>query len=99
MAIGKRDLLALDFDGVIADSIGECLVIGYNAFSSFSGKKKRIRLLNELDDSLVTQARQLRNFIHDGADYVFIYLILDQDVSIHGNEHQQFFYSQDSLIP
>lgn len=86
MVNGKKDLLVLDFDGVIADSINECLVIGYNAFSSFSKNKKIIKKLNELDDSLVKQATQLRNYIYDGADYVFIYLALNHDLTIQNQE-------------
>jgi len=78
----SSDYLALDFDGVIVDSIGECLTVGYNAFVAFSGEKEKIQHLNELDDLLVIEAKALRNFIQDGADYVYIFLALKENVDI-----------------
>lgn len=72
----------MDFDGVIADSIRECLVAGYNAHASIARRNHRILSLDELDPERVASARVLRNFIRSGADYVYIFLALLQDERI-----------------
>lgn len=77
----KKNILALDFDGVIVDSILECLVSGYNAFADYSGKQKA-KSFNDLDTSWVKQARFIRNFIRNGEDYVYIALAIDKKLEI-----------------
>lgn len=78
----QTDLLALDFDGVVVDSIAECLVVGYNALAIQQGREERIRQLNELPLATVREARRIRNFIRHGQDYVFIHYALQQDAAI-----------------
>jgi phosphoglycolate phosphatase-like HAD superfamily hydrolase len=82
----KKHFLALDFDGVIADSIAECLVVGHNAFARFSGSGKAIQSLAELDQEQLRDARRVRNFIRSGEDYVFIFLALSEGVQIQTQE-------------
>jgi phosphoglycolate phosphatase-like HAD superfamily hydrolase len=67
----KNNILALDFDGVIVDSIKECLVSGYNAYANFNDKTN-IERFEQLDPEWASQARLMRNFIRNGEDYVFI---------------------------
>lgn len=78
----KTDYLALDFDGVIADSITECLILGHNAFVEFSKGGQKITSLKDLEDDKLTQSRRLRNFIRSGEDYVYISLALKERISI-----------------
>ena len=68
----ESDFLALDFDGVIADSIGECLVIGHNAYVKFTQAGQQICRLEELNKTHKDECRRLRNFIRSGEDYVYI---------------------------
>ncbi|MBU0712043.1 HAD hydrolase-like protein [bacterium] len=82
------DILALDFDGVVVDSIEECLVVGYNALAIQQGKPDRISQLDELDSDIIHEARRIRNFIRHGQDYVYIHYALQQKISI---ENQQDF--------
>ena len=70
------DFLALDFDGVIADSIGECLVLGYNAYGKYTRSGAQIRRLEELDAGHLNQCKRLRSFIRSGEDYVYINLAI-----------------------
>lgn len=79
------DVLALDFDGVIVDSIEECLVVAYNALAIHQRKTERVAGLDELDAESVEEARRIRNFIRHGQDYVFIHYALQQKISI-GNQ-------------
>lgn len=82
----KSHFLALDFDGVIADSIRECLVNGFNAFEAFKHQRHRIVTLEDLDSDLIAKATYLRNFIRSGADYTFIFLALNEDYPINDQE-------------
>ncbi|NQT24549.1 hypothetical protein HQ585_04275 [candidate division KSB1 bacterium] len=76
------DFLALDFDGVIADSIEECLVMGYNAFALHNKNYKPINHLSELDSNIISEVKKLRNFIRSGQDYVYIFKALNLAVQI-----------------
>lgn len=82
------DFLALDFDGVIADSIGECLILGYNAYGRYNRSGVQIRRLEELDAGRLNECRRLRSFIRSGEDYVYIQLALDKGFPI---QDQQAF--------
>lgn len=67
----KNNVLALDFDGVVIDSIQECLLNGYNAYARFSNGSP-VSQFNELPSAWLAEARRRRNFIRNGEDYVFI---------------------------
>ncbi|MBN1560330.1 HAD family hydrolase [candidate division KSB1 bacterium] len=82
------DILALDFDGVIADSIQECLVSGHNAYCTFSNRGEPVERFEELDPSWAAEARRMRNFIRHGEDYLYIAHALAKDITI---EEQQDF--------
>lgn len=84
----RTDFLALDFDGVIADSINECLVVGHNAFVEHLKSGHKIKNLNELHKKEIDEFKRLRNFIRSGEDYVFIQLALHDHEKI---EHQVDF--------
>ncbi len=72
----QTDFLALDFDGVIADSIDECLVVSHNAFLEYHGSGQKLKNINEIEKEKIDAFRRLRNFIRSGEDYVFIQLAL-----------------------
>lgn len=76
------EYLALDFDGVIADSIAECLVNGYNAHVRFEGEGDPITRLSDLAPAVVDEARRLRNFIRSGQDYVYIFQAIRQGADL-----------------
>ncbi len=77
----KKNILALDFDGVIANSITECLVTGHNAYAIYEDTEK-VESIDQLDSGWVEQAKAMRNFIRNGEDYVYIALALDDDADI-----------------
>ena len=78
----SRDILALDFDGVIADSIEECLVVGHNAYTRFQGEGQALESLQQLAPAIARAAREMRNFIRFGEDYVYIHMALSQAAAI-----------------
>ena len=94
------DFLALDFDGVIADSIEECLVVGHNAYGTHRKTDVRITTLADLPPRRVREAKRLRNFIRSGADYVFLFHALDRDVAIENqDDFDRFLNAHTSLQP
>jgi len=82
----ERDYLALDFDGVVANSVLECLVAANNAYSEYSGGRKTYDL-SELDPALIAEFTRLRNFIRAGADFVYIVKSISENMII-GNQQE-----------
>jgi phosphoglycolate phosphatase-like HAD superfamily hydrolase len=76
------DFLGLDFDGVIVDSIAECLIVGHNAYQNAILQPKRITDLNQLPNEIQQESRRLRNFIRHGEDYVYIFQAIAEKSSI-----------------
>ncbi len=100
---GNR-ILALDFDGVIVNSIEECYVSGYNAYQKYVNNSSRIYNKSEINPENFQQFKQLRNFINFSKDYVFILSALDSgedinnqinfDAFIEKNDHLSENFSQ-----
>jgi len=94
----ERCYLGLDFDGVIVDSISECLVLGNNAFVEFSGKGKKVFALGDLEPLSLSEAKRLRNYIRSGEDYVYIHLALQERADIHCQEDFDAFKQQHARL-
>ncbi|MBN2028739.1 HAD family hydrolase [bacterium] len=92
--MSKYNYLALDFDGVIADSIQECLVVGCNAFIEYTGKGNKITNLSSLDLKDMSEFRRLRYFIRSGEDYVYIQLALFEGANIQTQQDFDRFVSK-----
>lgn len=88
------DFLALDFDGVIADSIGECLVMGYNAYGKYTRSGLQIRRLEELDEHHKNECRRLRSFVRSGEDYVYINLAIYSRAPIRDQQSYDAFVTR-----
>ena len=94
----ETDFLALDFDGVVVDSIRECLVVGFNALAIQQDRPERINSLDELEPDIVRDARRIRKFIRHGQDFVFIHLALHQKHMIEDqNDFDRFLNANKSL--
>lgn len=93
-------LLILDFDGVIIDSIEECLVVGYNAAMTYLQRPERISSLQDLTPEQAERLRRLRNFIRTGEDYVYLALadIYQQDIS-NQDQFDRFCAAHQDLQP
>ena len=89
----SKHFLALDFDGVIDDSIAECFVVAHNAFVEFRGGK-RITRFSDLSAESVKKQRALRNFIRTGEDYVYILLALAENVQVNNQVDFDTFTQQ-----
>jgi len=95
-----NSILALDFDGVIADSIEECLVSGHNAFAEFSHQPHLIHRLDGIDPMVVSESKRIRRYIRTGEDYVFIFMALHQKHAIDSQQQFDAFKDENkSIIP
>ncbi len=89
----ENTILALDFDGVIADSIKECLVSGFNAYANYTGQNN-IDRYDQLDPDWAAEARRLRNYIRNGEDYVYIAHALAKKRPVHTQQEFDAFLKE-----
>jgi len=82
----EKDHLGLDFDGVVANSVEECLIVANNAYTEYSGGDKTYNL-SELNPALIAEFTRLRNFIRSGADFVYIIKSMSEKMII-GNQQE-----------
>ena len=75
------DILALDFDGVICDSAGECLFSAHAALM-LAKDERTAAGLEDIPLEWRERFYQMRPFIRDGKDYLMILYFLDKEVPI-----------------
>ncbi len=64
-----RPLLALDFDGVICDSLDECLVSAVNARRRLQGEPGLLQTPDDIDGDLVRRFRRHRHVVRGAGEY------------------------------
>ena len=75
-------LLAMDFDGVIADSIMECAVVGYKAYSAYRGNEIPINSPDKINPRQLNLFISTRPFIRSGEDYVYLFQAISDGFNI-----------------
>ena len=64
-------IIALDFDGVICDSIDECLLVSYHAFH---GKSKIDKIdFSDIQEDLVNDFKKNRYIVGPAKDFYFLW--------------------------
>ncbi|MCD6204059.1 MAG: HAD family hydrolase [Candidatus Marinimicrobia bacterium] len=94
----KTDILALDFDGVVLDSIEECLTVSHNVLALYRNCPDRISSPGEIDGQIASEFRRLRNFIRHGQDFVFIHLALQQGNRIQNQRDFDSFLAENERL-
>ncbi len=61
--------LALDFDGVICDSVDECHLTALNAWRLLNGREQPLTDFKVLDQSAVERFRRLRHLAHSAPEF------------------------------
>ena len=74
-------ILALDFDGVICDSAGECLFTSYSYYAPIGGLAPAASL-EEIPEGLRKKFYRIRPFIRDGKDYMLILYFITNGIPI-----------------
>ena len=78
-------ILALDFDGVICDSAGECLFTSYSYYAPIAGLTPAPGL-DEIPEGLRKKFYRIRPFIRDGKDYMLILYFITNGIPIEMQE-------------
>ncbi len=82
-----KKMFITDFDGVLCDSVDECILSSYNAHGKlYLPAFRRIRSLDEIDPEKRKQFRALRPYIRSGEDYILIFWALEKNISLSGQE-------------
>ena len=92
----KRNVIALDFDGVICDSAAECVVSAYGAYVQAKGEKFD-PMESVAPDYFREGFYRLRPLIRDGRDYVMILYLLDLGVPI--EDQEDFDHALETRLP
>jgi len=71
-----KPLIALDFDGVICDSVDECLITAHNAYHRMSGQADWASSLSDFSEEMIGQFRRLRHLAADASQFWLIYHLL-----------------------
>ena len=79
-------IIVSDFDGVLGDSINECLFSSYNAYQSQKEEGKKIDNLNQIDRKTKDEFIRLRPYIKGGESYLLIFYILENNIKIETQE-------------
>lgn len=67
------DVLVLDFDGVICDSIDECLITTYNSYQIIAGTSHHVKSISDIDQTIVKRFRKLRYHVGPVGEYWIIF--------------------------
>ena len=81
-------ILVLDFDGVICNSLDECMFSAYNAYLSINNRPNKINNLNEINKLTKEEFYRLRPFIKSGEEFILSFFIINKGIKI--NNHLEF---------
>ena len=87
-------IIALDFDGVISDSINECLLVGYNAYVDYKGESGFLTSINLIDRDQYHLMILYRRFVFSAEDYIFINYAIDNKYELKSHENFQRFVNK-----
>ena len=90
----NTQILALDFDGVIADSIDECLVTAHNGYGKYRQQGDRRQDLRLFSDTEIHTFRGLRPLIRRGEDYVFLLQAMEEGLQLSSQEQFDDFLNR-----
>jgi len=77
-------LFVTDFDGVICDSVSECLLAADNAWRKFQKgeNSQRIFDIHEIPEDRRSRFRQLRPYLRGAEDFIPLYLAAEESLKI-----------------
>ena len=87
-----------DFDGVICDSIEECMLSSFNAYNKKHSKGKRIYSIDEINNDTRENFFKLRPYVKSGEEFLLIFWIIDNNIIINSTEDYLQFKEQKKEI-
>ncbi|PIE33432.1 hypothetical protein CSA56_11535 [candidate division KSB3 bacterium] len=81
-----------DFDGVLCDSVIECLLVTYNAYGKLrTPGYQRLLDIEQIDPQKRETFRQLRSYLKGAEDFVPLYMTMEEGVTIHNQQDFDIF--------
>lgn len=74
-------IVALDFDGVICNSVDECLITSWNAFQSWRGNEKLISSSEEISASYLSTFRAARHVVRPAREFGLLWTMIEAGVT------------------
>ncbi|RQW00807.1 HAD family hydrolase [bacterium] len=85
-----KRVLALDFDGVLCDTLDECLITSINAYRKLSGNPARVSSLLEVKPDWVKWFRKNRPFVKPAGEYwIMAYWLHEEGGRLSGAEFEK----------
>ena len=79
----SQKMFITDFDGVVCDSVIECLLVTYNAYGRLhSPSYQRLLDIEAIDPKKRETFRKLRAFLKGAEDFVPLFMTIEQNISI-----------------
>lgn len=92
----KPNFAVFDFDGVICDSLQECLFSSFNAYQVLKGRERMVDV-----EKITTPTREsfhaMRPFVRSGEDYLLIHELIDQGNIVQTQVDFDFFRSRKTV--
>lgn len=77
----SKGILVTDFDGVLCDTIGECMFSSYNAYQRIN-KSYLAEELSDIDLPKRKEFRRLRPYIRSGEDYLLLFYAINNEIDL-----------------
>jgi len=77
--IEQRKVLVLDFDGVICDSLDECMLTAVNAHNKLAGRQRWVEHVEDVDSDLHNGFRKWRYLVRPAGEYGLLITLLTSD--------------------
>ncbi len=77
----QKKVLVLDFDGVICDSLDECLITAVNAHNKLAGRHQWVEHVEDVDSDLRNGFRKWRGLVRPAGEYGLLMILLTSDES------------------
>lgn len=83
-----KNLLCLDFDGVICDSINECLLVSYNCFFELNGQRfRQVEEIIKIPANIREMFYRKRYLVRPAKDYWLLMKLIIEDNSLIDEEN------------
>ncbi|UCH09751.1 MAG: hypothetical protein JSU61_11105 [Fidelibacterota bacterium] len=79
--------VAIDFDGVICDSVDECHITALNAYHRMTGDIRWVSTIDDLDPEAVQRFRRLRHLARNASEFWLVIHLTYNDPGLDGPRH------------
>ena len=94
-----KSCLLWDFDGVVVDSIDECLLTSYNAFLQHQDNKEFVANLDNIPEKVAKEFNRIRKYVRAPRGYFIIHNAIQEAKNIDSiNSFEDYFASHKNEI-